>query len=77
MSDKIRLSETILFRQIAQVLGPVQAQAQLVKAFNGYSKTAGPFYLNERLSVAFEWSNAPQGYSYWNGIHEQTKGLPK
>lgn len=76
MSDtnkKLHINDTVLFKQVASVLGKGKALEELTRAYRG-SAFKSRWDWDSGLRHAFGWGATPQGDKYWlevyNAIHK-------
>ena len=69
--EKIHINDTVLFKQVASVLGKGKALEELTRAYRGYNKYISTMRwdLSCDLVDAFYWGATPQGRDYWEGIN--------
>ena len=69
MTTKINITGSVLFKQVASVIGKVNALEELCKAYRERRK--GKYFdTKEDLLGAFEWRSTPQGHTFWRLIDE-------
>ena len=69
MTTKINITGSVLFKQVASVIGKVKALEELCKAYESYDDvTDMPFDIEQELIDAFEWCYTPQGAKFWLNI---------
>ena len=70
MTTKINITGSVLFKQVASVIGKVKALEELCKAYESYDDvTDMPFDIEQELIDAFEWCYTPQGSKFWLNIN--------
>ncbi len=66
-TNKLHINDTVLFKQVASVLGKGKALEELLRACRGYTSTYR-WSFRDSLATAFHWSRTPQGDKYWEGV---------
>lgn len=66
-TNKLHINDTVLFKQVASVLGKGKALEELLRAYNSYDLKAMWSWYNS-LSGAFTWKFSEQGCKYWEGV---------
>lgn len=61
-------NDTCLFKEVADVIGKVEAMRELLQVYNHCKKFELAFVTSQSLDTAFDWSLSPQGYSYWRKV---------
>lgn len=67
-NEKLHINDTVLFKQVASVLGKGKALEELTRAYREYASTS-PWTWKDNLVTAFNWRGTPQGFAYWEGIN--------
>jgi len=74
MTTKVNITGSVLFKQIASVIGKVKALEELCKAYESYDEVADmPFDIDKEIEDAFEWCYTPQGHIFWLTVKEDYK----
>ena len=60
MTKKIKINDTLLFKQVAKVAGATEALKQLCIA-----RSTVEINWHKGISHAFSWIDTPQGLDYW------------
>ena len=70
MTTKINITGSVVFKQVASVIGKVKALEELCKAYKNYEEAADmPFDIEKELEDAFEWCHTPQDHVFWLNIN--------
>lgn len=66
-NEKLHINDTVLFKQVASVLGKGRALEELTRA---YRSCPTVWYWYKPLEKAFVWGASVQGHDYWKDIHD-------
>tara|TARA_B100001059_G_C17650948_1_gene484397 strand:- start:260 stop:514 length:255 start_codon:yes stop_codon:yes gene_type:complete len=71
-TNKLHINDTMLFKQVASVLGKGRALEELLRACRTYKKDdySIPFNFNNCLLGGFTWGKTAQGFGYWKGVED-------
>ncbi len=66
-TNKLHINDTVLFKQVASVLGKGKALEELLRAYRSYDFKSKWSWHN-RLPEGFSWQKTEQGFKYWRGV---------
>ncbi len=69
-TNKLHINDTVLFKQVASVLGKGKALEELLRAYKSYEKELPIWYWEDSLAGGFIWQLSEQGYEYWCGVND-------
>jgi hypothetical protein len=65
------INDTVLFKQVAKVVGEEEALRELTIAFENYTSVDDIWSFDDELNIAFIWEHTPRGHEYWNEIDDE------
>lgn len=69
--EKIKIEDTLMFKQVAKVIGERQAKIELFKTSKSWDEVdLEDISAGENLSDCFSWGGSVQGYDFWDNIDD-------
>lgn len=70
MANKIKIEDTVVFKQVAEVIGEKRAKLELFKASKSWTKgDIEDVQRGEKLYNSFTWGKTIQGEVFWLDIY--------
>lgn len=70
MTNKIKIEDTVVFKEVASVIGESRAKCELMKASKSWTDEACENILEGYiLEDCFTWYDSVQGWEFWRDIN--------
>jgi hypothetical protein len=69
---KVKIEDTLMFKQVAKVIGEKQAKIELFKASKSWDKSnIKDIEYGKDLLESFVWRKTLQGVKFWEMVHNE------